>query len=166
MVTANGQGQRHTCAAMIYATPAMIDATPATKQAHSGLLERERRRVPRRAFGGAAEILVAHPATYFVGPVSELSMLGCFLRTDKILPVGATLTLKITHDDAEFNAQGKVVHVVPGAGIGVMFITADADDKQLPNSWLIEDGGLDFAAPVTARGFPNLTPNELLSSHF
>ena len=113
-------------------------ATLETKQVASVQLKLERRGEPRRAFGGAAEIPLAHPAAYFVGPVSELSRSGCFLRTGKILPVGASVDLKITHNGAEYNTSGKVVHAVSGEGVGIMFIAADPGDEELLESWLME----------------------------
>jgi hypothetical protein len=98
----------------------------------------ERRGEPRRAFGGVAEILLAQTAAYFVGSVSELSRSGCFLRTSKILPVGASIDLKITHNGAEYNTSGEVVHAVSGEGVGIMFTAADPGDEELLNSWLME----------------------------
>jgi hypothetical protein len=116
----------------------MIHATLETKLVTSSQLKLERRSVPRRAFGGVAEILVTHPAAYFVAPVSELSRFGCFLRTSKILPVGASLNLNITHNGAEYNTSGKVVHAVSGKGVGIMFTAADPGDEELLDSWLME----------------------------
>jgi hypothetical protein len=116
----------------------MIHATLETTLVASSHFQLERRRTPRRAFGGAAEVLITHPAAYFVGPVIELSRFGCFLRTSTILPVGASLNLRITHNGAEYSTSGKVVHTVSGEGVGIMFTAADPGDEELLDSWLVE----------------------------
>ena len=67
----------------------------------------ERRRVPRCAFGGVAEITTVHPNTYIIVSTGELSRFGCFVTTRATMPIGTKVGLKITYEGRAFNASGR-----------------------------------------------------------
>jgi hypothetical protein len=96
----------------------------------------EHRRVPRRAFGGVAEITAAHPSAYIVASTAELSRYGCFVTTDVSLPIGTNVSLKITYEDKVFNASGEVAYVLPERGMGIRFTTTAPEDVALLEAWL------------------------------
>ena len=97
----------------------------------------EHRRVPRRAFGGVAEITTAaNPSAYIVASTTELSRYGCFVTTDVSLPIGTKVSLKITYEDKVFNASGEVAYVLPERGMGIRFTTTAPEDVAVLESWL------------------------------
>jgi hypothetical protein len=95
-----------------------------------------RRRVPRYAFGGVAEISPLHSREYIIASTTELSRLGCFLRTSASVPAGTQVTLKITHDEREFAARGKVAYVLAKRGMGITFELIEPKDEALLEAWL------------------------------
>jgi hypothetical protein len=95
-----------------------------------------RRRVPRYAFGGVAEICPLHSHKYIIASTTELSCLGCFIRTSASLPAGTQVTLKITHDESEFTANGKVAYVLAARGMGIEFEAIEPKDEALLETWL------------------------------
>lgn len=100
----------------------------------SGALER--RRVPRRSFGGVAEISIDDRDAPIIGLVSELSRFGCFVRTHLSATVGTKVSLKITHHGHECAAGGEVVHLLSQKGIGIKFEPATPRDEALLEDWL------------------------------
>ncbi len=96
----------------------------------------EQRRVPRRSFGGVAEISTAYPDAHIIGLVSELSRFGCFVRTQMSVAIGTKITLKITHHGNECVTRGEVVHALAAKGIGIKFEPATARDGALLDDWL------------------------------
>jgi hypothetical protein len=89
------------------------------------------RRVPRRAFGGVAEITTADPSAYIVASTAELSRYGCFVTTQASLPIGTKVSLKITYEDKVFNASGEVAYALPENGMGFRFTTTSPEDVAL-----------------------------------
>ena len=91
----------------------------------------ERRRVPRCAFGGVAEITTVHPNTYIVVSTANLSRHGCFVTTLAFMPIGTKVGVRITYDGSIFNASGEVAYVLSENGIGIKFTTTAPNDVAL-----------------------------------
>lgn len=111
-------------------------AKPQNDGGSSGGLEQ--RRVPRRSFGGVAEISTADDNAHIIGLVSDLSRFGCFVRTHLSVPIGAKIALKITHHGHECVTFGEVVHALKQSGIGIKFEPVTPLDKALLEDWLRE----------------------------
>jgi hypothetical protein len=94
------------------------------------------RRVPRRAFGGVAEITAAEPGAYIVASTTELSRFGCFVKTQLSLAIGTKVGLKITYEDKVFNGPGEVAYLLPENGMGFRFTTTTPEDVALLEEWL------------------------------
>jgi hypothetical protein len=103
-------------------------------------MDSERRRTPRLAFGGVVELSAPDLNVYLVAKTTEVSRFGCFVRTPQTLPLGAGLSLKITHEGNEFNASGRVAYVLPQRGVGISFTAATDGDNELLGRWLGEAG--------------------------
>jgi hypothetical protein len=99
-------------------------------------VESERRRVPRHAFGGVAEVSASEPSAYIVGKTTELSRLGCFVQTCQQLPVGTAITLKISYEGIEFDALGTIAYSLPQKGMGISFVPLTSVDEELLDEWL------------------------------
>ena len=96
----------------------------------------ERRRAPRRPFGGVAEISSALPDAHIVGLATELGRFGCFVRTQKVVPAGTKVSVKISHRGDECVTPGEVVHVSAQKGMGIKFEPATPRDEALLEDWL------------------------------
>jgi hypothetical protein len=96
----------------------------------------ERRRAPRRPFGGVAEISTGFSDDHIVGLATELGRFGCFVRTQKSIPAGTKVSLKITHHGDECVTPGEVVHVLAQKGIGIKFEPATPRDEAMLEDWL------------------------------
>lgn len=96
----------------------------------------KRRRLPRYAFGGVAEISSIHSNDHIIASTTELSRFGCFVRTGASLPTGMQVNLKISHDGREFTAHGKVVYVLAERGLGITFEVIEPKDEALLETWL------------------------------
>jgi hypothetical protein len=96
----------------------------------------ERRRAPRRPFGGVAEISTGFSDDHIVGLATELGRFGCFVRTQKSVPAGTKVSLKITHHGDEYVTPGEVVHVLAQKGIGIKFEPATPRDETMLEDWL------------------------------
>jgi hypothetical protein len=96
----------------------------------------ERRRAPRRPFGGVAEISSGFSDDHIVGLATELGRFGCFVRTQKSLPVGTKVRLKITHHGNECHTPGEVVHLLTPKGMGIKFEPAAPRDEAPLEEWL------------------------------
>ena len=94
------------------------------------------RRVPRRAFGGVAEITTAEPGAYIVASTAELSRYGCFVKTQQSLAIGTKVSLKITYEDKVFNRSGEVAYILPENSMGFRFTTTTPEDVALLEEWL------------------------------
>jgi hypothetical protein len=96
----------------------------------------ERRRVPRFAFGGVAEITAVHPHTYILVSTADLSRLGCSVTTRATMPIGTKVSLRITYDGRAFNASGEVAYVLSENRMGIKFTTTAPNDVALLEAWL------------------------------
>lgn len=91
------------------------------------LLFRTPRRAPRYSFGGAAE-LMDESGHILVAMVRTLSLYGCFIRTDKVLHVGAKISMKITDAGSQFAAKARVANQGTN-GLGIEFTDMSQADK-------------------------------------
>jgi hypothetical protein len=96
----------------------------------------ERRRAPRFAFGGVAEITTVHPYTYIIASIAELSLFGCFVTTPETVFIGTKVDLRITNYGRAFKASGEVVSVQTKNGIGIKFTATAPNDVALLQVWL------------------------------
>ena len=96
----------------------------------------ERRRGPRFAFGGVAEITTIHPKSYIIVSTAELSLFGCFVRTRTTMFIGTKVGLRISYDGKAFNASGEVVSVSSKNGMGIKFTLTTPNDAAILEHWL------------------------------
>jgi hypothetical protein len=104
----------------------------------SGQQFRDKREVPRYSF--IAEVIVTdtNSDTRFSGRISEISRKGCYVDILNPLPVGTSLQLKVSRDRGCFTADGKIIYVQPGMGMGVAFGAISDDQMKTLDAWLAE----------------------------
>jgi PilZ domain len=98
----------------------------------------ERRRTPRHAFGGVAEVTAAKSGKYLIAVTGEISRLGCFVKTATPLPFDESVSLRITYDGRAIAVPGTVVYALPGKGMGIAFGAIPINDQRVLEDWLAE----------------------------
>jgi hypothetical protein len=93
----------------------------------------DRRRAIRYFFGGVAEVTDLGSGKRLVSETSELSRLGCFVKTTDPFPPGAAVDFKITHEESSVAARGTVVYALD-KGMGIAFGVVSSTDQT--NGWL------------------------------
>jgi hypothetical protein len=96
----------------------------------------DRRRAPRHAFGGVAEMSAGRSTSNIIGPTAEIGRFGCFVRTCASVAVGTKVSLKINYGGSEFASPGEVVYVLSEKGVGIQFAEVAAKDEALLEEWL------------------------------
>ena len=96
----------------------------------------ERRRAIRYFFGGVAEVTDVESGKHLVSETTELGRFGCFVKTIAPFSPGATVSLKITHQDTFFAAPGMVAYVLADKGMGIAFGSVSPKDAAVLEGWL------------------------------
>jgi hypothetical protein len=96
----------------------------------------QRRRADRNAFGGVAQVTDPASGLHLVASASVLGRFGCFVKTSTPFPSGTTVSIRINHDDREFAASARVVHVLTSKGMGIAFGALTPADQAVLEEWL------------------------------
>jgi CheY-like chemotaxis protein len=100
------------------------------------------RRAPRYHFGGAVELTDLQSGRTIVALVRRLSLYGCFVKTDKSLPMDGKVTLTITDSGSHFSAIGRVANQT-NDGVGIEFIRIGLVDQARLEDCLAELAGTE-----------------------
>ena len=101
-------------------------------------MQLERRRPPRYAFGGVAEVTAAASRKHLVALTGELSRLGCFVKTTMPFPPGETVGIRITYNGGEIAVAGEVAYALPNEGMGIAFGAVSDSDRAVLEDWLAQ----------------------------
>ncbi len=104
-------------------------------------MEPERRRAPRYSFVATVELVEVQSDTRVHARTTELSLHGCYLDIMNPLPAATQFKLRITHQNATFEALGTVAYSQPNMGMGVVFTAIEPDSQALLQKWIRELGG-------------------------
>jgi CheY-like chemotaxis protein len=108
------------------------------------------RRAPRYHFSGAVELTDLESGRTMVALVRKLSLYGCFVKTDKSLPMGRRVTLTITDSGAYFSAIGRVANQANN-GVGIEFTGIGAIDQARLEDCLAELAGTERSVSCPLR---------------
>jgi hypothetical protein len=97
-----------------------------------------RPRSRRYPFVAHVELTDMQSASQSTELTSDLSVFGCQVDSQKPLPVGTKVRIRITHGSANFVALGKVAYVIPNAGMGIVFSTIEPKDQLILEEWVSE----------------------------
>jgi hypothetical protein len=106
--------------------------------AYNIVLMQDRRRVPRVAFGGVAEVSAVDLSKYVIAAVTVLSRFGCSVKTTANFSAGSKVNARITYNETEFAAPGVVAYALPEMGIGIVFGAVSSKDQAVLEHWLSE----------------------------
>jgi hypothetical protein len=100
-----------------------------------------RREVPRFSLIASAVLREPESDTKISGRISELSRKGCYVDTLIGLPEGTNLEIRISRDQGAFEAQGKIIYVQSGMGMGIAFVNVAGEQLKILEAWLAELAG-------------------------
>lgn len=105
-------------------------ATRAT-DAHAG----GRRYIPRYPFTADAELVDLKSGTRVKGMTSDLSLVGCFVCTRRLLETGTRIRLIVTRKGENVTTPAVVRVVKPGTGMGIEFLDLDQKSNKTLLEW-------------------------------
>src|SRR5437879_5815417 len=101
----------------------------------------ERRRSQRFPFNADAEVLEPQSGTKIRGRVTDISLSGCYVDTLNPLLASTPAQIRIVRGTQVFEAQAKVTYCKLGMGMGLAFLSTQAEHKKLLGAWIVELGG-------------------------
>jgi len=91
-----------------------------------------RRRFPRFALKGAAELLQRGPSTNYVdGELKDVSEVGCLITTRSVILPGTDLKLVLKVANYDLSLKGQVRHAALDVGLGVEFREIRKGDRAI-----------------------------------
>lgn len=97
---------------------------------------RDRRYAIRHPFAADAEWIDLETGTRGDGVTSDLSLGGCFVCTNKPLPMKARVRVTLRRKEQSVQALAAVRIVKPRVGMGLEFIDVEAKDCGVLSRWL------------------------------
>ncbi|OLE96338.1 MAG: hypothetical protein AUG75_21675 [Cyanobacteria bacterium 13_1_20CM_4_61_6] len=99
----------------------------------------DRRSAPRYPLILSAEVWDKAGSAKHAGRTSDISATGCYIDTLNPIPAGSPVRIRLQHENEFFVADGRVVYVSPGLGMGLAFVPTVAPDQQaVLHRWLQE----------------------------
>ena len=68
--------------------------------------------------------------------ITDLSLFGCHISTQKMWPIGTQAKIRIAFDSSTFEASGRVVYGRPLLGMGVVFTVVEPDYQWVLERWI------------------------------
>ena len=97
---------------------------------------RERRTALRVNFGAVAEVFALGTRRQLIALIRDLSLGGCFVRTQDGFPQGTEVQVRITSSGETFSAIGRVTGNINAQGMGIQFVEIDPHNQAVIENWL------------------------------
>src|SRR5713226_7599624 len=111
----------------------------------------DRRIHPRYEFTAAVEVIAAESGARIETRVRDLSQQGCYVDTNKPLPLGTVTDVRITKGTQLFEARGRVVYSRVGKGMGLVFTAIEPEQRGTLATWLAESRETSWLAANRRR---------------
>src|SRR6266446_347205 len=111
----------------------------------------DRRIHPRYEFTAAVEVIAAESGARIETRVRDLSQQGCYVDTNKPLPLGTVTDVRITRRTQLFEARGRVVYSRVGKGMGLVFTAIEPEQRDTLATWLAESRETSWLAANRRR---------------
>jgi hypothetical protein len=111
----------------------------------------DRRTHPRYEFTAAVEVIAAESGARIETRVRDLSQQGCYVDTNKPLPLGTGTDVRITKGTQLFEARGRVVYSRVGKGMGLVFTAIEPGQRGSLETWLAESRETSWLAANRRR---------------
>jgi PilZ domain len=100
-------------------------------------MEQERRRTPRYPFIASIEMREGTSEDKRTARVTELSLNGCYVKTEIPYPKGTSLGVKVFTEAEFFEGQASVAYAQPNQGMGLMFKETKPFYLMVLRKWLL-----------------------------
>src|SRR6267142_6577673 len=111
----------------------------------------DRRTHPRYEFTAAVEVIAAESGARIETRVRDLSQQGCYVDTNKPLPLGTVTDVRITKGSQLFEARARVVYSRAGKGMGLVFTAIEQEQRDTLATWLAESRETSWLAANRRR---------------
>jgi c-di-GMP-binding flagellar brake protein YcgR len=82
------------------------------------------------------EILHAESGTPVKARLGDLSLGGCYVETDCLLPAETEVTITLKKSGEQVRAQGRIVRAFPNGGLALAFTSMEGDGFRILDGWL------------------------------
>jgi hypothetical protein len=97
----------------------------------------ERRSAPRYALILSAEVSDKVSLAKLTGRTADVSRTGCYIDTLNPIPAGSQVRVRLQHEAEFFEADGRIIYVSPGLGMGLAFASnVDPAQQAILDRWL------------------------------
>src|SRR6266851_5612062 len=111
----------------------------------------DRRTHPRYEFAAAVEVIAPESGARMETRVRDLSQQGCYVDTNKPLPLGTLTDVRITKGSQLFAAHARVVYSRVGKGMGLVFTAIEQKQLRTLETWLVESRETSWLAANRRR---------------
>ncbi len=111
----------------------------------------DRRTHPRYEFAAAVEVIAPESGARMETRVRDLSWQGCYVDTNKPLPLGTVTDVRITKGSQLFAARARVVYSRVGKGMGLVFTAIEQEQLRTLETWLLESRETSWLAANRRR---------------
>src|SRR6267142_609262 len=111
----------------------------------------DRRIHPRYEFTAAVEVIAAESGARIETRVRDLSQQGCYVDTNKPLPLGTVTDVRITKGTQLFEARGRVDYSRANKGMGLVFTAIEQEQRDTLATWLAESRETSWLAANRRR---------------
>src|SRR5882672_3604740 len=111
----------------------------------------DRRIHPRYEFTAAVEVIAAESGARIETRVRDLSQQGCYVDTNKPLPLGTVTNVRITKGAQLFKAHARVVYSRANKGMGLVFTAIEPGERGTLATWLAESRETSWLAANRRR---------------
>src|SRR5258706_311264 len=130
-----------------------IATSDAEKPAESlaALAEADRQTPPRDESIAPVEVIAAESGARIEPRVRDLSQKGCYVDTNKPLPLGTVTNIRITKGTQLFKAHARVVYSRANKGMGLVFTAIEPGERGTLATWLAESREASWLAANRRR---------------
>jgi hypothetical protein len=90
----------------------------------------------RYDFGAIAEVIDLDSREDVIVVTRDLSLSGCFVKTNTPFPAGTEVRVRIAYAGSDFAAIGSVTENINCEGMGIEFIEIEPDQQATLEAWL------------------------------
>src|SRR3989442_208218 len=116
----------------------------------------DRRTHPRYEFAAAVEVIAAESGARMETRVRDLSQQGCYVDTNKPLPLGTVTDMRIRKETQLFEAEARVVYSRAGKAMGLVFTAIEPEQLRTLETWLVESRETSWLAANQRKSQPEL----------
>src|SRR5229473_5775982 len=111
----------------------------------------DRRTHPRYEFVAAVDVVAAESGARMETRVRDLSWQGCYVDTNKPLPLGTVTDVRISKGAQLFEARARVVYSRASKGMGLVFTAMEPEPLRTLETWIAESRETSWLAANRRR---------------